>query len=161
MKQILQYLFLVLVSSTVLVACKNTNSPDQTATKFLSSMYSMDFELARSLSTKNTWNIIKILEHKTKDVTEEEKSALIGKLKVTITEIIPETDSTELVYFTTEPDFQIFPALRILSQTDADGRVRYKVDNSSLDSLSGGDALIVTENMKPFEEDTVIVEPVQ
>ena len=144
------------ILALVVWACKNTNTPDQTVIKFLNSMYTMDFEMAKSLSTKNTWNIINGLDGKTKHITEEQKAAMMGKLKVTITSVVPETDSTSLVYYSTEPPFQIFPVIRVLSQEDQDGRMRYKIDVSSLDSLSGGDDLILTEETKPFEEDSVM-----
>lgn len=149
---------IILVLLVIISSCKNTNTPDHTVVKFLSSMYGMDYEMAKSLSTRNTVNIINIIEHKTKHVTEEEKAELIGKLRVSIDSTITETDSTYLVYYKTEPNFQIFPVIRVLAQTDQDGRVRFKIDNSSLDSITGGDELIITETVQPFEEDTVSVE---
>lgn len=151
--------YLVLLACLLLVAtaCKNSNSPDQTAIKFLNSMYTMDFEMAKSLSTRNTWNFINIIEHKTKGITDEEKAKLSGKLSVTVTSVIPETDSTVLVYYSTEPTFQIFTALRVLKQEDQDGRIKYKIDNSSLDSLSGADELLLTEETLPFQEDSLII----
>ncbi len=140
--------------SWVFAGCKNSNTPDQTAIKFLNCMYTYDFEGAKNLSTSNTWPIINGIKKATAEVSEEEKLAMVGKLKVEILNVKQETDSTELVYYNTQPDFQIFKAIKILKQVDEDGKIRYKVDNASTDSLSGGDDLQLDEVIHPFEDET-------
>src|SRR5690606_2352492 len=126
------------------------NTPDQVAIKFLNAMYTYDFDMAKDMSTKNTWPIINGLKKSTSHITEEEKMAIVGKLKIEIIEVKPETDSTELVYYKTEPDIQICKAIKILKQIDEEGKTKYKIDNSSTDSLSGADDLQLNETIMPF-----------
>jgi hypothetical protein len=155
MKQLLAGI--TICTSILWIACKNPNTPENTAIKFLNSLYNYDFEMAKSMSTRNTWGMLNIMNAKTKDVSDEKKQENIGKLRVTITDTQKETDSTVIVYFSTEPSFQIFKGIRILEEEE-DGRPRYKVDMSSLDSLSGFDDIIIEEETLPIKEDTVIVE---
>lgn len=139
----------------LLTACKNPNTPEQTAIKFLNSMYTYDFEGAKNISTKSTWNMLNILEAKTQDISDEVKSANIGKLKVKILDSRKESDSTFIIFYSAEPDFQPFPALRVQKFVDEYEKVTYKVDVSSLDSLSGIDDAVIEEEIMPIQEDTV------
>jgi len=149
-----KYLLLLFALMVIAISCKNSNTAEQTAIKFLISMRQMDFEMAKSLSTKNTWYMINIMEGSTKHLSEEEREKLSEeKLTIDITETKPETDSTVLVYYTTEPDFNIFPALRLLKQEDQDGRIKWKVDISSLDSISGGEEMYIEETMRSSLDD--------
>ncbi len=143
----------ILLLLCMLTACKNPNTPEQTAAKFLNSLYNYDFEMAKSLSTRNTWSILNIMDARTKDIPDEVKQENVGKLKINITRTVQETDSTYIVYYTTEPDFQIFPALRILKLEDEDGKPRYRIDISSLDSLSGGNDAFIEEEILPIRDD--------
>lgn len=149
-----KYLLLLFALMVIAISCKNSNTAEQTAIKFLISMRQMDFEMAKSLSTKNTWYMINIMEGSTKHLSEQEREKLSEeKLTIDITETKPETDSTVLVYYTTEPDFNIFPALRLLKQEDQDGRIKWKVDISSLDSISGGEEMYIEETMRSSLDD--------
>src|SRR5690606_33539246 len=111
------------------------------------------FDLAKDLSTKNTWPIINGLKKNTSHLSEEDKMELVGKLKVEILDVKAETDSTDLIYFITTPDFQIFKAIKILKQTDEEGNIKFKVNNSSTDSLSGADDFQLNEVILPFQEE--------
>lgn len=143
----------ILLLLCMLTACKNPNTPEQTAMKFLNSLYNYDFEMAKSISTRSTWSILNIMDARTKDIPDEVKQEQVGKLKINITRTVPETDSTYIIYYTTDPDFQIFPALRILKLTDEDGKPRYRVDISSLDSLSGSSDAFIEEEILPIQDD--------
>jgi hypothetical protein len=146
-------IIIAVLFATILSSCKNTNTPDQFAIKFLNAMYICDFDLAKDLSTKNTWPIINGLKKNTSHLSEDDKMELVGKLKVEILDVKAETDSTDLIYFKTTPDFQIFKAIKILKQTDEEGNIKFKVDNSSTDSLSGADDFQLNEVILPFQEE--------
>ncbi len=126
------------------VGCKNTNSPQSVTEKFLSSFSRMDFETAKTLSTKNTWDMLEIMSAFAKEVPDEHKEKISEQLKIRITGTQKETDSTVIVSYTTDPKFLPFNKLRLLKQKDADGRERWKVDFSSLDII-GGDELFIEE----------------
>lgn len=158
MKFNIKYILLLLICTAVAISCKNANTAEQTAIKFITSMRQMDFEMAKSLSTKNTWYMINIMEAATKHIPEDEREKLSEqKLHIEVTDTKPETDSTVLVYYKTDPDFNIFPALRLLKQEDQDGRVKWKVDISSLDSISGGEEMYIEETMRSADEDELIL----
>jgi hypothetical protein len=139
----------------ILAGCKNTNSPEITAAKFITSVRQMDYETAKSLSTKSTWTLLQIMEANTKHLTEEEKEAFVKDFKVKILQREDENDSTVVLTYVTNPEFVIVPKLRLRSEEDQDGRIRWKVDISSLDDLGIGDDEI-EERVSPIMEDDSI-----
>ncbi len=139
--------------SLMFYSCKDTNSAEATAEKFIFSMARLDMESARSLSTKDTWRILKLFDVATKEMDEEEKDALAFKIdKFTITNTEPINDSTVIITYETQPEFMPFSALKLVRQEDSEGKGRWKVDISSLDSI-GNDNEIIIEEMKAVEED--------
>lgn len=141
---------LILMLSLVFYSCKNTNSPQAVTEKFLNSFVKMDYETAKSLSTKNTWEFLDIWVSYAKDIPEDIRKAKAEHFKVKITDAKKETDSTMVVTYTSEPKVLPFNKLRLLQQKDAEGRVRWKVDISTLD-LIGGDELYIEEEHKAVE----------
>jgi|SRR5690606_13910218 len=143
---------LVALSLCMLLAysCKNTNSPQSVTEKFLTSFSRLDFETAKSLSTKNTWEMLDIMAAFAKEVPEEHKEKISAQLKIRITDTQKESDSTVVVSYTTTPKFLPFNKLRLLKQKDIDGRERWKVDFSSLDVI-GGDDLYLEEEQQPLD----------
>lgn len=131
-------------------SCKNTNSPQAVTEKFLNSFVKMDYETAKSLSTKNTWGLLDIWASFSKDIPEEIKKDKAAGFKVKITESRKESDSTVIITYTTEPKVLPFNKLRLLKQTDQEGRERWKVDISTLD-LVGGEELNIEEEHKAVE----------
>jgi hypothetical protein len=147
-----KYSFLLVMALWVflLASCKNTNSPQAVTEKFLSSFVKMDYETAKSLSTKNTWGLLDIYASFAKDIPEEIRKEKTANFKVKVTETKKESDSTMIVTYTTEPKILPFNKLRLLKQTDAEGRERWKVDISTLD-LVGGDEMYIEEENKAVE----------
>jgi len=133
------------------VSCKNTNSPQAVTEKFLNSFVKMDYETAKSLSTRNTWGLLDIWISFSKDIPEAVKKEKAENFKVKITDQKKETDSTVIVSYVTEPKVLPFNKLRLLRQLDPEGRERWKVDISTLD-LIGGEELYIEEEQKPVQE---------
>jgi len=134
-------LFVMIVS--FITSCKNSNSPQAVTEKFLTSFIQNDFDKAKSLSTKNTWEMLDIWASFTKEIPEEVKQQKAENFKVKILETKAESDSTMIVTYSTEPKFLPFNKLRLLRELDLDGRVRWKVDISTLD-INGGDELYMS-----------------
>ncbi len=150
MKKRLYTITLLLLAATLYSSCKNTNSPQAVTEKFLNSFVKMDYESAKSLSTKNTWELLDIWASFAKDIPEEVKKEKAENFKVKITGNKRESDSTVIVSYTTEPKVLPFDKLRLLRQTDIEGRERWKVDISTLD-LIGGEELYIEEEQKAVE----------
>lgn len=136
--------------TVVIYSCKNTNSPQAVTEKFLNSFVKMDYESAKALSTKNTWSLLDIWASFSKDIPEAVKKEKAANFKVKITESKKESDSTMIITYTTEPKILPFNKLRLLKQTDAEGRERWKVDISTLD-LVGGEEMYIEEENKAVE----------
>lgn len=150
------FLALLLFSS-----CKDTGSPQAVAEKFLYSVRTLDIETAKSLSTRNTWGLLDILVIYTDPLPPEKKEAYGENLKIKITEVQTESDSTVIVSYTSDPKFLPFSKIRMLKTTDKSGRDRWKVDISTLDLVEGEDLYIEEENTAVYEEkpqDTVVVD---
>lgn len=128
---------LFLLTVIVFYSCKNTNSPQAVTEKFLNSFVQMDYETAKSLSTRNTWELLDIWASFAKDIPEEVKKEKAEAFKVKINDSRRESDSTVIVSYTTEPKVLPFDKLRLLRQTDLEGRERWKVDISTLDLIGG------------------------
>ncbi|WP_118974647.1 DUF4878 domain-containing protein [Taibaiella koreensis] len=145
---------LLLLVATLIWSCKNTNSPQAVTEKFLNSFVQMDYETAKSLSTKNTWELLDIWASFAKDIPESVKKQKAESFKVKITDNKRESDSTVIITYTTEPKILPFNKLRLLRQTDIEGRERWKVDISTLD-LIGGEELYIEEEQKAIEVERV------
>jgi len=128
----------------LLASCKNTNSPQAVTEKFLISFSRMDFETAKRLSTRNTWDLLEIMAAFGKEVPDAYKEKMADQLKIKITGTEKESDSTVIVSYTTSPKLLPFNKLRLLKDIDANGRDRWKVDFSSLDIL-GADQMYLEE----------------
>ena len=154
MKQRLYISALLLLMATVYYSCKNTNSPQAVTEKFLNSFVKMDYETAKSLSTRNTWELLDIWASFAKDIPEQIKNEKAANFKVKITGNKRESDSTVIISYTTEPKVLPFDKLRLLRQTDAEGRERWKVDISTLD-LIGGEELYEEQKAVEVEVERV------
>lgn len=137
MKQRFYFMALVITMLSIFSSCKNSNSPQAVTEKFLTSFVQNDFDKAKSLSTKSTWEMLDIWAAFTKDIPDNVKEEKAKNFKVKILEIKAESDSTMVVTYSTEPKFLPFNKLRLLKQIDIDGRVRWKVDIATLDTNSG------------------------
>lgn len=146
----------ILFLALFLLSCKDTGSPQAVAEKFLFSLRTMDFETAKSLSTKNTWGLLDIMVIFTDSIPEDQKEAYGKNLKLKITDIKKESDSTVIVTYTSEPKFLPFNKIRMLKTVDLNGRDRWKVDISTLDLVEGEDLYIEEENKPVFEEEPAL-----
>lgn len=144
MKQYLTLAGLFILIGSFISSCKNSNSPQAVTEKFLTSFVQNDFDKAKSLSTKNTWGMLDIWASFTKEVPESVKQEKSENFKVKILDIKAESDSTMIVTYSTEPKFLPFNKLRLLKAVDIDGRVKWKVDISTLD-INGGDEIYMNE----------------
>ena len=154
MKKQTSLFMVMLLAATLLYSCKNTNSPQAVTEKFLNSFVQMDYETARSLSTRNTWELLDIWASFAKEIPESVKKEKAEHFKVKITGNKKESDSTVIVSYTTEPKILPFNKLRLLRQRDIEGRDRWKVDISTLD-LIGGEELYIEEEQKAVDVERI------
>lgn len=143
MKYSLHKAFAFFLSIILLSSCKNSNSPQAVTEKFLTSVVQTDFDKAKSLSTKNTWGMLDIWAAFTKGIPQNVKDAKAENFTVKITGNEKESDSTVIVSFSTVPKILPFNKIRLLKDVDIEGRVRWKVDISTLD-LGSGDELYLS-----------------
>jgi hypothetical protein len=137
MKQRLSAAGLCILFLSIFSSCKNSNSPQAVTEKFLTSFVQNDFDKAKSLSTKSTWEMLDIWASFTKDVPEKVKEEKAANFKVKILDTKAESDSSMIVTYSTTPKFLPFNKLRLLKEVDIDGRIRWKVDISTLATNSG------------------------
>jgi hypothetical protein len=137
MKQRLRFAVLVMLMLHLFSSCKNSNSPQAVTEKFLTSFVQNDFDKAKALSTKNTWEMLDIWASFTKDIPDAEKEKNAANFKVKILGVKAESDSTMIVTYSTDPKFLPFDKLRLLKQVDIDGRVKWKVDIATLANNNG------------------------
>ena len=138
----MKYLTSIFLSVIVLglSSCKDSGSPEAISQLFLISLNKADYETASGIATKNTNDILKIMAHLSGDkISEEQKAKRAEQFTVKITGTRQESDSAMIVSFNTQPAFLPFSQLRLLKQTDKDGRERWKVDISTLDLAGGSD----------------------
>ncbi len=138
----------------LLSSCKNSNSPQAVAESFLISYSEMDYETAKALSTRNTWDLLDILSYYTQNIPEEEKNAIATNFKIRITENNRESDSTVIITYTSDPKILPFNKLRLLKSVDRNGRDRWKVDISTLD-LVGGEELYLERRESLNDEELI------
>src|SRR5690606_25363887 len=136
---------------TAFTACKNSNSPEAVSEKFLISFTQLDFETAKSLSTRNTWEVLDLMADFTEDYPEEVTREVADKMKIKIVKTDKETDSTLIVSFQTNPKFLPFQKFRLLKREDNFGKVRWKVDISTID-LIGEEPLYMDQALPPIQE---------
>lgn len=123
-------------------SCKNSNSPQAVTEKFLTSVVQADFDKAKALSTKNTWGMLDIWASFTKGIPENVKAEKAANFKVKILDTKAESDSTMIVTYSTTPKILPFNKIRLQKETDMEGRIKWKVDISTLE-LGSGDELYV------------------
>ena len=142
MKQSVTYLLLFLISLCFFYSCKNSNSPQAVTEKFLTSVVQTDFDKAKSLSTKNTWGMLDIWAAYTKKIPENIKAERAENFKVKILDTKTESDTTVIVTYSSDPKILPFNKIRLQKETDMEGKVKWKVDISTLE-LGGGDQLYI------------------
>lgn len=147
---------LVFSLTIFLVSCKDTNSPKAIAERFLFSLRTLDIAKAKSLSTKNTWDLLNIMKSTADQVTDEQKEELGHNFKISITDVTKESDSTVIVTYTSTPKFLPFNKIRLLKTFDQDERVRWKVDISTLDLVGADELILEQDNKSIFEDDTTM-----
>ena len=145
----------ILSITLFLFSCKDTSSPKAIAELFLFSLRTLDIEKAKSISTKNTWDFLNILESSSAQISEDEKEELGRKLKIKITDINDETDSTIIVTYTSTPKILPFNKIRMLKTVDKNGRDRWKVDISTIDLVENDELILQQQNNFIFDEETI------
>jgi hypothetical protein len=144
-------LILVLLSLISLGSCKNSGSPQSVAEKFLSSFSQMDYETAKSLSTKDTWGLLNAMANYTDALPASRKAVLTAGFKIKITDIQKESDSTALISYHITQNGKTkslpFNKLRMVRQTDRYGHTRWKVAISTLDLIERSNLLPEPENV--------------
>lgn len=141
--------FGLLISSTLFISCIDTNSPEAVTEKFLFCFAKFDFETAKSISTRSTWELITIMDANMKEFSEEEKKKKEKDIQIKITSREQETDSTVIVSYQTTPQILPFSRIRLLRQYDKEGRERWKVDISTLEMIAEDDL---------YNEDSLIID---
>ena len=153
-KKIVQILLLSL--SVILFSCKDTSSPKAIAEVFLFSLRTLDIEKAKTVSTKNTWDLLNIMESTASQISEEQKKELGDNLKIKITNVHEESDSTVIITYTSTPKFLPFNKIRMLKTFDQNGRIRWKVDISTIDIVENDELILEQENKSIFEDEPIM-----
>lgn len=78
----------------------------------------------------------------TKGIPENVKAEKAANFKVKILDTKAESDSTMIVTYSTTPKILPFNKIRLQKETDMEGRIKWKVDISTLE-LGSGDELYV------------------
>lgn len=146
----------LLCISIFLLSCKDTSSPKAIAEQFLFSLRTLDIEKAKSISTKNTWDFLNILESTAAQVSEDEKENLGRNLKIKIIDINDESDSTVIVTFTSSPEILPFNKIRMLKNVDKNGRDRWKVDISTIDLVENDELILEQSKKSIFDEEPIL-----
>jgi hypothetical protein len=100
MKKVLLSLAVVTLFAVSLISC-NTNSPKSSADKFLTGLYHMDYEAAKSVSTEETKKMLDMMAQFSSMVPDSAKETA-KKIKVDIKDVKEEGDKAVVTYTTTE-----------------------------------------------------------
>lgn len=138
MKKIVLYclIFLSFMSIMLLGGCKDSGSPESVTELFLISLNKLDYTTMRNISTKNTRELIKIMEALSKDkISPEDMEKRAGNLKIKIKGKKVENDSTVYVQFTTEPRVLPVDQVQLVRVTEKLDKTAWKVNISTMDLL--------------------------
>ena len=97
-KTVLSFVALLLLSLSI-ISCKN--SPKAVAKTFLTSLFQNDYEAAKKVSTKETQNMLSLMEELNSKVSDSAKKELM-KVKVDIKSVTENGDKADVVYVTSE-----------------------------------------------------------
>lgn len=128
--------FLAILISVFSSSCKDSGSPESITELFLISLNQLDYQTMNSISTRNTKEIIKIMQTLTKDkLSEEELEERAGKLKISILNTRYLNDSTAHVHFHTEPQLLPIDKIQLVKVLEKLDKVAWKIDISTVDLL--------------------------
>lgn len=135
-----KYIPLFFFSLFFLMACKNSNSPQSVAEGFVVHYSQMDYETAKSLSTKNTWDFLEVFEYYSENLDPEQKKQIKEqKVRFKVIEQQKESDTSIILTYKAEPQKLPFDKLRLISHIDRNGRTKWKVDISTISIIEGED----------------------
>jgi len=133
MKKIITYLSLILLSSS-LWSCKDSGSPEAITELFLISSKNLDFVTLKTISTKNTNTVLKILEHYTADSLVAQKwHEKYDDMKIKILSKQIEYDTIAYVTFTTDPVMYPTQEFKLIQITEKLDKKSWKVDISTIE----------------------------
>lgn len=136
MKKIKRVLILLLALMGVLMGgCKDSGSPEAITELFLLSLNKLDYTTMRSISTKNTREMIKIMESITQqypiDAAVLERRADTFKVRILGKTLI--NDSTARVKFETKPELLPINELQLVRVKEKLDKMVWKVDISTVE----------------------------
>ncbi|HLS70107.1 MAG TPA: hypothetical protein VK027_00450 [Chitinophagaceae bacterium] len=133
-------IYVFLFCLIILSACKNSNSPQSVAEGFVVHYSQMDYETAKSLSTKNTWDFLEVFEYYSENLDAEQKKKIREqKVRFKVIDQQKESDTSIILTYKAEPQKLPFDKLRLISHVDRNGRTKWKVDISTISIIEGED----------------------
>lgn len=122
-------------------ACKDSGSPESITELFLISLNQMDYTTMNTISTRNTKDMLKIMQSVSKNaISEEELSKRAAHFKVKILKKEMESDSIAWVSFQTEPQLLPFNKLKLRKVIERMDKEAWKIDFSTLDLMQSREA---------------------
>lgn len=129
------------------VSCKDSGSPESITELFLISCKNLDYVTLNTISTKNTKDVLKILQHFTSDSTlVQQWNENYGDMKIKIKGKHFENDSTVYVKFTTDPEMFSIDEFKLVQITEKLDKKSWKIDISTIDMYEKDQASIKDTN---------------
>lgn len=138
MKKIVRYCFIPLSFLMIILSgsCKDSGSPESITELFLISLNKLDYTTMKNISTRNTRELIKIMEGLSKDkISPEDIEKRAGNLKIKIKGKKVENDSTVYVRFATEPGLLPIDQVQLVRVTEKLDKTVWKINISTMDLL--------------------------
>lgn len=141
MKKIVRYCSTLFLFITIVLSggCKDSGSPESITELFLISLNKLDYTTMRNISTRDTRELIKIMEALSKDKISPgdiEKRAESLKIKIKGKKV--ENDSTVYVEFVTEPRMLPIDQVQLVRVTEKLDKTAWKVNISTMDLMESG-----------------------
>lgn len=141
MKKIVRYCIVFLSFLMIIISggCKDSGSPESITELFLISLNKLDYTTMKNISTRNTRELIKIMESLSKDkISPEDMEQRAGNLKIKIKGKKIENDSTVYVQFVTEPGLLPVDQVQLVRVTEKLDKTVWKINISTMDLLESG-----------------------
>lgn len=127
-------LYCILLSLLFTTSCKDSGSPESITELFLISCKNLDFVTLNTISTKNTKDVLKILQHYTSDSSTVQKwTENFNDIKIKVKNKHYDNDSTVFVSFTTEPEMFSISEFKLIQVTEKLDKKSWKIDISTIE----------------------------
>jgi hypothetical protein len=145
MKKLFSFFAVIMLLGLGLASC-NKNNPGTVAKTFLTSLYQNDYEAAKKVSTKETTNMLNLMEQMNSKISDSAKKELM-QIKVNI-KSVKETGDNATVTFTTSEN----PKDQTLHMVKENGQ--WLAQWTKQDEMSGSDEPDNNAAAKPATDTT-------